>query len=406
MKILTKTNIACYLAGAAALSAAQTYNGFKEKTIANDKGELVYSTQTQESIEGITKRFLKSFAYFAAAPYTFPQFIASHAVFPATIYGSIRSIAPYSPSIQKACDYFKSQGYNFQEDIEGGLNSLKWAMDYLKNYNDEIDQMENAKRIKLDIDGCLIDGIKIHPTDNLKPALYTVITLGNGETYETLPLGQVEELMAKLNCGVILYNHPGVLDSGGFFNGGVGTPNKMIEAHQAILDYATNIPGVEKVLDIARSISGGVQGEALREVPESLKDKKLLLLRLVSFSSLAKTAEDLIGESNKTMGSLASIAVRFFGWNFRGQVAPETNQIVLQKGWNSPKRGFNTTFPDGIISEEAALSKDPSVLPEQCLLLHTIEHNDISGALCAAPKFQTEVAKIFARIIQELEKLN
>ncbi|SCA58583.1 hypothetical protein AB751O23_AF_00190 [Chlamydiales bacterium SCGC AB-751-O23] len=293
MKIFTKRNAALYLGTAVALSVTQTYCGIRARSIANSKDELVFSSNNN-NIKSVAKRFLKSLAYFLASPYTIPQFCIGSALFPSTLYSTLQSSFRYFPTIKRCTAA-------------------------LENHQNLIETLKNAKHIKLDVDGCLIKGIQIWPSDNNRPSQYAVITLGSEKVYETLDLSYLKKLMEKLNAGLILYNSPSVLGSGGFLRGGMLTPNKIVETHQAALEYASNLEKVKQVIDISCSTSTVVQGESLRELPLSLESKNIQIVKISAVNSLSKFAQEIVLKltNSKTTAAIVNISISIFGWNLK-----------------------------------------------------------------------------------------
>ena len=185
---------------------------------------------------------------------------------------------------------------------------------------------------------------------------------GNGELYEDLlriydsrsryVLHPTLQHMRTLSPNLVLFNYPGVGNSEG-----TPTPDKMQKAYRAVLSYIENELKADEIIGYGFSLGGGVQATAL--VDHQLKDNvKYVFTQDRSFSSLSNAATGIFPSF---MSPLVKRLIWGLGLEMDSAKAIQkvgpNRFIILQKGLPAQGERKAQTLDDGVITEQAALSK-------------------------------------------------
>ncbi|MCX6987784.1 MAG: hypothetical protein NT065_06500 [Chlamydiae bacterium] len=241
-----------------------------------------------------------------------------------------------------------------------------------------------AQRLSFPVHGVgNIEGIIICSSSE-KSSKWLLGANGNGELYQNL-LGLSDrgwgnfpnpklEYMQRLSPNVVLFNYPGVGNSEG-----TPTPDKMQKAYRAVLLYIENELQANEIIGYGFSLGGGVQATAL--VDHKLKENvKYVFTQDRSFSSLSNVATGIFPSCMNTLvrGLIWGLGLEMDSAKAIEKVGPN-RFIILQKGLPAQGERKAQTLDDGVITEQAALSKVEG-LHERTILIREQHCESLSEA--------------------------
>jgi len=205
---------------------------------------------------------------------------------------------------------------------------------------------KKLKRCSIRVNGMLIDILIVYTENNLHKKRWMLCSNGNAEYFETKGDSAEIKLADELEYNCVFYNPPAVGCSEGKWS---LAKHDMVAAHQGVHTFVQKRFEPDLLVDHGYSIGGGMQGESIKNLQETLNT---LFVKYMSFSSV-----------NEVMAEPFSSLARFLNWNYSSIKSSKTlkqPEVIIQQGLKKVccvmQNKEELAKTDGVISREASLT--------------------------------------------------